>query len=43
MNIMLPIAWSHIIFTAKYSFKRSANNINISKILDEIENIYFDS
>jgi len=38
-----PIAWSHIIFTGKYSFKSSTKNIDMQGIINQIEKIYSNS
>ena len=32
-----PIAWIHILFTGRYSFKKSTGNIDISAMARELE------
>ena len=32
-----PIAWTHILFTGRYSFKKSTRDINIAAMAQELE------
>ena len=32
-----PIAWTHILFTGRYSFKNSSGNVNVSEMAEVLE------
>jgi len=36
---ILPIAWSHLIFTSRYSFVKSDGKIDIEQFIEQLEKV----